>query len=174
MHKQTVQTGESPMVILEIKGDLALKGWEEPEVEARCDTADDLILEQNGNEVRAVCQRDCAVTVPYDARLRVNFVHGHTAIKSVDGDITIQEASGHVSLRSVGATKIERVNGNLAAKNIAGGLSIGTLDGNATVKDVQGDFETSTGMGQRYATATSICTWTRLRGSTTVSKPVAT
>lgn len=140
MHKQAVNTSESPRVILEIKGNLALKGSDEPKVEAKCDKVDDVTLEQSGDEVRIICQRDCAVQVPYAARLQVNFVDGHAVIKSIDGEMTIQKASGHVNLRNVGATKIERVHGNLAAKNVAGDLIIGTLDGNATVKDVQGDF----------------------------------
>lgn len=140
MYKQTVKTSESPKVILEINGNLALKGWDEPEVEVKCDTIDDLMVEQSGDEVRIICQQDCSVKVPYAARLQVNFVHGNTAIRSIDGEMTIREASGHVNLRSVGATKIERVHGSLAAKNVAGDLSIQTLDGNATVKDLQGDF----------------------------------
>lgn len=140
MHKKTVKTSESPSVRLEIEGDLALQGWAEAEVEARCDSADDLTVEMSDDEVRVVCQRDCAVKVPYGARLQINLVNGHMAIKSVDGELSLQEASGHVNLRSVGATRIERVHGNLAAKNVAGNLIIGTLDGNATVKDVQGDF----------------------------------
>ena len=43
MYKQTAKTSESPKVILEINGNLALKGWDEPEVEAKCETIDDLI-----------------------------------------------------------------------------------------------------------------------------------
>lgn len=132
MYKQTVKTSESPKVILEINGNLALKGWDEPEVEAKCDTIDDLIVEQSGDEVRIICQQDCSVKVPYAARLQVNFVHGNAAIKSIDGEMTIQEASGHVNLRSVGATKIERVHGNLSLDDVDGNATA-TCDGNVNL-----------------------------------------
>lgn len=140
MYKEAVNTSTSPKVMLEIQGDLALSGWDEPRVEVRCDKKDDITIEQNGDDVRVICQRDCTVRAPYGARLQIKYVHGHTAIKSMDGEISIQEASGHVSLGSIGPTNIERVHGNLAAKNVAGELRVQTLDGNAVVKDVQGDF----------------------------------
>jgi len=140
MEKKSLRTGKNPKVIIEIQGDLELKGWEETEVVARAPSVEDLALEEHGEIIVISCQKDCKVTVPYDAALQINFVHGNAALKSLDGHLNITEASGQLTLRSVGPTQIDQLHGNLTAKNVAGDLKIHTLDGNATIQDVQGDF----------------------------------
>jgi hypothetical protein len=140
MDKQNITTSATPTVVLDIGGDLTLKGWDELEVVAKCDSPEALTLEQNGDELTISCLTNCIVRVPYGASARIGKVGGNTIIKSLEGDLTITEIGGNLTLRSVGASNIEVVLGNLTAKHVSGNISIKTVHGNATVKDVQGDF----------------------------------
>lgn len=140
MEKRLATASKSPKVILDIKGDLQLKGWEEQEVSVNCSSEEDLTLHGDGDEVRITCQNNCSVRVPYSAGLEVNSVSGNAAFKSLDGEMRVDKVSGNLMLRSTGPVTITRVRGNLVAKNIAGGLKLDTLDANATIRDVQGDF----------------------------------
>lgn len=140
MEKRLATASKNPKAILDIKGDLQLKGWEEQEVSVNCSSEEDLSLQEDGDEVRITCQDNCSVRVPYSARLEVSSVSGNAAFKSLDGEMRVDKVSGNLMLRSTGPVTITRVRGNLVARNIAGGLKLDTLDANATIRDVQGDF----------------------------------
>lgn len=140
MEKRSVQTGDSPQVTLAIGGDLTLKGWDDQVVTVKGEIASDLILDQQADEIAIRSRGQCTVRVPYRARVRIQNVGGHATVKSLEGDLTIDEISGHLTLRSVGTVRLGIVDGHLTAKNIAGKLDVGTIEGNASVSDVQGDF----------------------------------
>ena len=140
MEKRSVQTGENPKITLSIGGDLTLKGWDDLEVTVKGETASDMMLDQQADEIAIRSRGHCTVRVPYGAEVRIQNVGGHATVKSLEGDLTIDEIFGHLTLRSVGAVTLGVVNGHLTAKNIAGKLEVGTIEGNASVSDVQGDF----------------------------------
>ena len=145
MGKQNVTTTAAPKVVLDINGNLTLKGWDELEVVAKCDSPENLTVEQNGDEcgintVSITCRTDCIVRVPYGASVGIDKVNGNATIKSLEGELSITLISGNLILRSVAATHIDVVSGNLTAKHVSGDLRIKTVNGHATVKDVQGNF----------------------------------
>lgn len=140
MDKHTIASGPHPKVVLEIEGDLTLKGWDEPEVLAKSDSAEDLTVEQREDEVHIRCHRDCVVRVPIEATVQIERVSGHAVLKALEGETTIQRVDGHLTLRNVGGTKIARVHGHLTARNVEGELSITAVDGNATLRNLEGDF----------------------------------
>lgn len=140
MEKRTVQTGSNPKVTLTIDGDLTLKGWDQPQVQARSLTGNDLSLEQRGEEVFIRCHRECLVRVPYEAQVKLERVSGHATLKSVKGRLDIAKVDGHLTLRSVGVVDIEQVHGNLTGRGVAGNLTIQRVDGNLTLRDIEGDF----------------------------------
>jgi hypothetical protein len=140
MEKRLSTPNKNPKVILDIKGDLQLKGWEEQEVIVQCPSEQDLSLQQDGDEIKIACQDNCSVRVPYATVLRVENVSGSAAFKSLDGEMTLEQVSGNLTLRSTGPVAIARVRGNLVARNISGDLKLDSMDANVTVRDVQGDF----------------------------------
>ena len=143
MEEQFITTGETPRVLLEVRGDLRLKGSDELEVRAQTDSPGDLNLEGQGDEVRIRCRGDCVVMVPYTALVTVDSVHGNAQIKALEGELSIDSVHGDLDLRNVGLTRLRQVRGNLAAKHIAGEFEVQGVDGNSTVQDVLGSFKVS-------------------------------
>lgn len=143
MEKQYVTTSESPKVVLEIHGNLRLKGWDDLQVVAKTDSEDNLSIEQQDDTIRVRSFSDCKVSVPRQARVSVEVVDGDATIKGLEGELAIQEAKGNLTLHGAGPTLIQKVHGDLFAKNVAGDFKITSVDGSATVRDVQGDFTVS-------------------------------
>ena len=115
MEKQSVTTSDSPKVILNVKGNLALKGREENEVIAKSSDPSGLSIEQSDDQVTITCRADASVIVPFSAQILIEEVAGDGSLKSLDGEVNVQRVYGDLSLRSVGPVSIERVSGNLTA-----------------------------------------------------------
>ena len=140
MYKKSIPTDESPVIGLEIDGNLSLKGWENSEILVKCESEEDLTIETQEEQVRISCQRDCMIRVPYGAQMNVARLEGNANIKLVEGALSIQDVRGNLNLRSVGPVEVDQVQGNLAAKNVAGDLRAGAVRGNLTAKDIEGDL----------------------------------
>jgi hypothetical protein len=140
MDKQFASTSASPRVVLDVSGDLRLKGQDDFEVIAKSDSPEDLALEARDDQVAIRCAGNCNVRVPRAAVVEIHAVHGEVVIKALDGSLSIDTVDGDVELRSVGLTSIGRVNGNLTAKNIDGDLTIESSLGDVFVRGVQGNF----------------------------------
>ncbi|HEX9617175.1 MAG TPA: hypothetical protein VGA03_07135 [Anaerolineales bacterium] len=147
MEKQVIHTSADPKILLEVSGDLTIKGWDEQEVVAKSASGESLTVDQVEDQVKIACEADCTVRVPYQAKVRVNSLGGNGIIKSLDGPLDIEQVSGDLLLRSVGATRINQVGGDLTAKNINGDFQVDTVKGDATARDVQGDFIVQTEIG---------------------------
>lgn len=143
MDKQFVTTSASPRVVLDITGDLRLKGQDAFEVVAKSDDPEDLSIESQEDQVTIRCSSDCSVRVPRAAVVQVQSVNGNAFIKALDGDLTVDRTDGNLDLRNVGATKVGKVSGNLFVKNVDGDLSVDTVDGEISARRIQGDFNVS-------------------------------
>jgi hypothetical protein len=140
MEKRLITAGKNPKIILDVKGDLKLRGWGEQEVVVQCSSEQDPTLQQDDDEIKIACRDNCSVQVPYAASLRVENVSGNAVFKSLEEEMTLEQVSGNLTLRSIGPVTIARVRGNLVAKNISGDLELDSMDANVTVRDVQGNF----------------------------------
>lgn len=140
MEKQFVTTSESPKVMLEIHGNLRLKGWDDAQVAAKTDTEDNLSIEQQEDTIRVRSFSDCKVSVPRHAIVTVESAYADATVKGLEGELTLQEVHGNLTIHGAGPTTIQVARADLTVKNVAGDLKITTVNGNATVRDVQGDF----------------------------------
>jgi hypothetical protein len=141
MDRQFITTNEKPIVVIElVQGDLRLKGHADLEVAAKASEAEDLSMEQSGDQVVLRSKSDLSVRVPRQATVRVQTVHGDATLKALDGSLEIDTVQGELSLRGVGPTHINRVHGELSARNISGDLVVVAVEGNAEVRDIQGSF----------------------------------
>jgi len=144
MEKQFVTTSAAPHILLDVSGDLRLKGQDSFEVVAKADNPDNLTLEAQDDQVTIQCTSDCNVRVPRAAIVQVKAVRGDAVIKALDGDFTIEVVNGDLELRNVGGAKIGATYGDLEAKNVEGDLTIDSAKGDVSIRGVQGDF-TATG-----------------------------
>jgi hypothetical protein len=141
MEQQSVPTSASPEVLIEaVQGSLQLKGWEEHEVRARCDSDGGLSLQEQEDAVRLSCRGDCSVRVPLGASVQIVQVHGDARIKLLEDQLTVEGVHGSLALRDIAGVDIQTVHGNLQAREISGGLRVDRVMGNAVIWDVQGEF----------------------------------
>jgi hypothetical protein len=143
MDKQFATTSASPIVQLDVSGDLRLKGQDDFAVVAKSDSPENLALETREDQVTIRCVSDCTVRVPRAAIVQIRTAHGDAVIKGLDGSLSIDSVSGELELRSVSATNIGKVSGNLTAKNVDGDLNIDSIVGDVSVRGVQGNFNVS-------------------------------
>jgi hypothetical protein len=137
MDKQFLTTSESPVVTVEVQGDLRLKGHYELQVAAKCSSEEDLTLEERDGQVWVKSTSDCSLRVPRKANVFIKAAHGDVVIKGIEGVLTGDVVDGELTLRDVGETSFNVVHGEVTAKNIAGSLCFDTVDGNLQAKDVQ-------------------------------------
>lgn len=145
MEKQFATTSASPTVVIDVSGDLRIKGQDEFEVSAKSDSPENLTLESLEDQVTIRCTSDCSVRVPVASVVHVKAARGDTVIKALDGELTIDDVSGNIELRNVGSSNIKTIKGELSAKNVDGSLQIEHISGDATIRSVQGDFIVSGG-----------------------------
>jgi hypothetical protein len=140
MEKQFITTSATPNILLNISGDLRLKGQDTSEVIVKSDEAENLTLENTDDQVNIRCTSDCAIRVPRASHVHIQTAHGDAIIKALEGELTIESVDGSLELRNVGETKIGLTRGDLSAKNVDGNLTIDRVTGDLTVRSVQGDF----------------------------------
>jgi hypothetical protein len=140
MDKQFATTSASPHILLNISGDLRLKGQDDFEVMAKSDNPEDLSLEARDDQVVIRSSGSCTVRVPRAAIIQIEAVHGSATLKALDGDLKVDIVNGDLDLRSVGRINIDVVNGNLTAKNVDGDLKIDQVNGDVSARGVEGDF----------------------------------
>ncbi len=138
--KQSVPTSPNPQIVVQADGNLWLKGWDKSEVLASSSESEDLTVEQHNDEVIIYCREDCTLRIPLAANVQLKHVHGQATIKSLEGDLHVDEVDGNLTLRNVSTTTIQCVNGNLTVQDVDGDLTIHTVNGNVMVKDVHGDL----------------------------------
>ena len=140
MEKQYVSTSASPHILLNVGGDLSIKGQNSFDITAKSDDTDEFVFEAKDDQVTIRCRGDCKVRVPRASVIQLTAVDGDAVIKALDGDITIDTVNGDLELRNVGATRISKLNGDLDAKNVEGHLMIDSANGDVSIRSVQGDF----------------------------------
>ena len=140
MDVRSVQTGETPIITLNVSGNLSVKGWDKLEIVAKSPSRDDLVLDVQEGAVSLNCRTNCSLRVPYGSVFQDCHITGDATFKSLENELTISKLSGNLSLRSIESAKIGSVNGNLVAKNVDGSISLEKCQGNVSVRDIQGDL----------------------------------
>ena len=137
----TVQTfpmqGDDLIDVQQIGGDLAIEGWERPELEAR---GGDARIERRGSVVAVSCGGEVTLKLPRGARLSVS---------GVGGDVNLENLSGSIELTHVG--------GNATLKNLSGAVHLsGLIGGETRLQNVPNILMTSGKPGDRLDLAERI------------------
>ncbi|MGE5122880.1 MAG: hypothetical protein ACM3H7_00060, partial [Acidobacteriaceae bacterium] len=140
MEKQFVTTSASPLVSLQVNGNLRLKGQDEFQVVAKGDNPEDLTVESSDDQVTIRSNGNCYVRLPQASIVHIQAVHGNAMCKALDGDITIETIDGDLELRNTGKVYITRLNGNLTAKNVEGDCRLDVVNGELSARNIQGEF----------------------------------
>lgn len=146
MNQFTLPTSLAPEVTFDVTGSLQVQGWERAEIAVRAQS-ESLTVEEKDDIVEIHCQSNCAVRLPYGTNVRVARVQGDARFKLLEDQLTIERVMGHLSLRSVAETQIEKVQGDLDAKHITGNLSVERVFGNTYIREVEGSCNINEVMG---------------------------
>ncbi|MEN8173273.1 MAG: hypothetical protein ABFS03_10385 [Chloroflexota bacterium] len=140
MTKKNIPTTETPnIVIIEVGGNLNLKGWDQTEVRFLANNGDGQI-EELDQEIRINCPGNCMLRVPHSANIEIQQVGGQLHIKALEGNLNIGKVGANIVLKDVAAAQIENIGGQLSAKRIRGDLHVESIGGSAVVQDVDGQF----------------------------------
>lgn len=107
-----------PIEVSKTGGDLAIRGWDKAEVEARGDGPQ---VEQAEGVVRASSRGDLTLSVPKGAHLEVSTVGGDVLVEELDGPVSLSIVGGDVLLRNLtGVVTLKGpVGGDTRLENVA-------------------------------------------------------
>jgi len=137
MAKKTIETNNNPKVLVQQVGsDLQVKGWERAEVLAKSSSDNDLVLEEAEGVVSVSSPSDCVLYVPHDASVEIIQTGSNARIRSVFGEITIQDIGTDLVVRDVGPVTAENIGTDFSAKRVNGDLAVDNVGSSATIGDV--------------------------------------
>lgn len=141
MKRRTLNTSDSPKIVIEVKRDLIVTGWEQSAVTVETDVAAELMMEQNGNVITIVGDK-IHVQVPFAATCIVESCGKQAILRQLTGPISLGSVGGSLILESVGGpnapVNVESVGGELSADQVGGSLTVQLVGGHAVVTDVAG------------------------------------
>jgi hypothetical protein len=140
MKGQLSVESEYPLIVLEINGNLRLKGTDEQQVVGISQGEDDLVIEARQDHIYVHSKDSLSLQVPHRSEIKTEIVAGNASFKGLEGELELHRVTGNLELRSVGPVRVGEVKGNLLARRVAGDLTIDTVYGNASIEDVQGSL----------------------------------
>jgi hypothetical protein len=143
MKRQLSTENDFPLIVVEVSGNLRLKGSDEREVVGNSEGEDDLVIEQRQQQIYVQCKDSLSLQVPRRSEIKIEIVTGNASFKVLEGELELHRVGGNLELRSVGPVRIGEAKGNLLARHVTGDLGIDTIYGNASVEDIQGAFTVS-------------------------------
>jgi hypothetical protein len=143
MKRQLTIESDFPLIVVEVNGNLRLKGVDGRDMVGNSQGEDDLVIEQQQDQVLVQCKDSLSLHVPHRSEIKVEFVSGNASFKSLEGELDIHRIAGNLELRSVGPVRVGEVKGNLLVRRVTGNLDVDTVFGNAFVEGVQGSFNVS-------------------------------
>lgn len=124
---------------LQIAGNLKVRGWDEPVVEAKVSGKGNLSISEEAGQITLQAQSNTTLSVPAGADLDITAVEGNVKGADLSGALKITRVAGNLKLANVGPVAIEKVYGNANIRGAAGPLSLVSVYGNLKVSDIAGE-----------------------------------
>ncbi len=142
MEKYVIDCGPTPEIHLgNVSGDLNLKGQDANQVIVKTNAQEDFDLTNDQETININCPDDCTIYVPHGASLRIDNVGGDTSLKSLEGQVVIDNIGRELVLRDVGSVSIVNIGLDLSAKRVRGDLTATNIGRGAIIRDVDGQFK---------------------------------
>ncbi len=119
MSTQTIPVGpDDSLEIEDVGGDLALQGWDRPDVQA---SGEQVRLEKEDGPIAVSCGGDLTLSVPKGMTVSVGNVGGDATIEGLSGSVELGLVGGDASLRNLtGAVRLTGlVGGDTRMENVA-------------------------------------------------------
>ncbi len=141
MDTRTLEIKASQWIRIQAHGNLGLRGWDQNNLSISTQSAEDLRIQESGDEVLIQAETGCQLQVPWQAEVQIDFVHGNAGLQDLSGDTRINRIGGNLALKRMGPTSVDKVYGNLRALEIDGRLSVRSVYGNTQIREVRGRLE---------------------------------
>ncbi len=139
--EQSASVSETPGVVMDIRGNLKLEGWDRAEVTARVRGEGQVHVERHNHTVivaGVTPGKEYAVGVPRDAHVHITYVGGNVRVRGSSGPLEIERVGGHLKLEQIAGAHIRRVNGHLSMYENQGALRVKSIGGHLTVHSMAG------------------------------------
>lgn len=143
MSIKTIPVPENAQITIRAHADLALQGWEKPEIRALSDSRRSVSVQNTGDMFSITCADDCDLTVPSSARVVVERIGGDALLRDLKGGLVIQKVGGDLSVQGMDGLEILSVGGDCCACNVSGPLTIQRIGGDLNGTDIQGFLSVS-------------------------------
>ncbi len=144
MKKKTLTMGQiSVLEIMDIPGDLRVRGWEHNEVQAKT-SGDILELIAKDEKISLKCDDDLILSLPKNAKLKIANIADDASFRNV-GQVEIDNIGGDLSLRYATSLTLKSVGDDASIRNVAGAVSIDQIGDDLYLRDVEGNINASVG-----------------------------
>ncbi len=134
---RTIETSESPELVIECKGDLEVSGLRAGECVVEVKSDDErLSVTTDGNRVAISANADARVRAPRDAVIYVASVGGDLAVKHFNRPVNIGHVGGDLDLEDVGGVEVRGVGGDCKLEDVAGPVDIQAVGGDLQAEGV--------------------------------------
>ena len=141
MESVRLEVGRRPRVsITSVDGDLRVTGRAEARLEAQAGSRGGLLVQPRGEVIEISSRSGCLLFLPQDSVIEVGRISGDARLADLAGEVSVHEVGGDLSLRHVGATRIDHVSGELVARRLAKGLQVREVGGDARLEQVSGEI----------------------------------
>lgn len=141
MVQKSLELGATPEIFVEqVAGELHIKGWKRSQALLKTTCENEIIFELSDKTLKISCPEDCILYAPHDSKLNIQQVGKHARLQALEGITEIHNIGGGLTLRDVGATRVENVGAEFSAKRVRGDLRAGTIGGGVRVRDIDGQF----------------------------------
>jgi hypothetical protein len=147
---------DGSIVVVRAAGDVCVRGWEQMDMQALCDSGGLVQTQQQNGNVYVVSKSDLCLSLPVGVPVRLEHISGDALITGLVGRSEVQKVGGDLAIERCGEVNIGVVGGDLLLREISGAVVIqkvgGDLNGEAlvgglTVEEVGGDASFQAGVG---------------------------
>jgi hypothetical protein len=153
---ERISLGENNSVLVRAAGDVCIRGWDQPDLQALCDRGRLVHTQQENGVVYIVSKSDLCISVPFSTAVRVEHISGDAYISGLGGRLDVLKVGGDLAVERCAQMDAAVVGGDLLLRDIAGAVTIQkvggdltgeTLSGGLTVEQVGGSASFQAGIG---------------------------
>jgi hypothetical protein len=138
--KGTIPVQEtSPRISLRSQGDLEVTGWGRQEIQYEIDHDDRIEESREKDGFSLVCRGDCILYLPENSILEIDRVHGDAMVHRIKGTVTLRSVDGDLEVEDVGLCTLGGVAGDGSIHHVQGGLVFRHVSGDLDIEAIAGD-----------------------------------
>jgi hypothetical protein len=131
-------TDGSATIVLQIGGNLKVRGWDRAEIQAEASSKEALRITAEDGRILVRSQGNTRLQLPAGSEIEIASAEGNAHLSELFGTLKIAKIGGNLKLREVGRSDIEKVYGNASVIEGKGDINLGEVYGNLSASHVEG------------------------------------